>query len=69
LRNDVRAFLNQMEIKHPGSKFTLLRSAEKLRASMGCEVELSELHECVKCGDPTPHELCEACVMLEAVAA
>jgi uncharacterized protein (TIGR00269 family) len=69
LRNDVRAFLNQMEVKHPGSKFTLLRSAEKLRASMGHDVQLSELHECVKCGDPTPHDLCEACVMLEAVAA
>ena len=68
LRNDVRSFLNQMELKHPGSKFTLLRSAEKLRASMGRDIQLSELQACVKCGDPTPHELCEACVMLEAVA-
>jgi len=69
LRNDIRTFLNQMEIKHPGTKFTLLRSAERLRAQMGADVQLLDLHECVKCGDPTPHELCEACVMLEAITA
>jgi uncharacterized protein (TIGR00269 family) len=69
LRNDIRNFLNQMETKHPGSKYTLLRSAERLRSQMGSEIALSELHECLKCGDPTPHELCEACVMLEAIAA
>ena len=32
LRNDIRAFLNQMEQKHPGSKFTLQRTAERLRS-------------------------------------
>ena len=69
LRNDIRAFLNQMNIKHPGIKFTLLRSAERLRAQMSGDVQLSELHGCVKCGDPTSHELCEACVMLEAIVA
>lgn len=69
LRNDIRSFLNQMEIKHPGTKFTLLRSAERLRAQMGAYLSYPELHGCIKCGDPTPHELCEACVMLEAIAA
>jgi len=68
LRNDIRAFLNQMNLKHPGIKFTLLRSAEKLRAQSE-DPQLSELHECVKCGDPTPHDVCEACVMLEAITA
>jgi len=69
LRNDIRSFLNQMEINHPGTKFTLLRSAEKLRELMDEDVALSELHECVKCGDPTTHELCEACTMLQAILA
>jgi uncharacterized protein (TIGR00269 family) len=69
LRNDIRSFLNQMEVKHPGSKFTLLRSAERLRDLLDRQVALSDLQECAKCGDPTPHELCEACVMLEAIAA
>jgi len=67
LRNDIRNFLNAMEIKHPGSKFTLLRSAEKLRDQLSRGIALSELRECAKCGDPTPHDLCEACVMLQAI--
>jgi uncharacterized protein (TIGR00269 family) len=68
LRNDIRAFLNQMEQKHPGSKFTLQRTAERLRELFAESLPLSELRECGKCGDPTTHELCEACVMLMAIA-
>lgn len=68
LRNDIRAFLNQMEQKHPGSKFTLQRTAERLRSILAETTPLSELRQCAKCGDPTTHQLCEACIMLEAVA-
>ena len=68
LRNDIRNFLNQMELKHPGIKFTLLRSADRLRDQMGADLPFSELRECLKCGDPTTREFCEACTMLEAVA-
>ncbi len=67
-RNDIRAFLNQMEQKHPGSKFTLQRTAEKMRELLAEAAPLSELQQCQRCGDPTAHELCEACIMLEAVA-
>jgi uncharacterized protein (TIGR00269 family) len=67
LRNDIRAFMNQLEQKHPGSKFTLQRTAERLRDTLTETTPLSELRECEKCGDPTPHQLCEACVMLQTV--
>jgi uncharacterized protein (TIGR00269 family) len=69
LRNDIRSFLNQMDLNHPGSKFTLQKSAEKLRTLLAAETPLAELQECERCGDPTPHELCEACLMLGAIAA
>ena len=69
LRNDIRTFLNQMEQKHPGMKFTLQRTAERLGEVLGKAAPISELHECTRCGDPTPHELCEACLMLEAIVA
>ncbi len=68
VRNDIRAFLNQMEQKHPGIKFTLQRTAERMRELLAETAPLSELRECERCGDPTPHELCEACLMLQAVA-
>lgn len=69
LRNDVRNFLNQMEQKHPGTKFTLQRTTESLREFLGRTTPVSQLNECAKCGDPTPHQLCEACLMLDAIAA
>lgn len=69
LRNDIRAFLNQLEQKHPGSKHTLQRTAERLRDTLAERAPLLELHQCQQCGDPTPHQLCEACVMLETIAA
>ena len=69
LRNDIRAFLNQLEQKHPGSKFTLQRAAERLRDTLTETTPIMELGQCEKCGDPTPHKFCEACVMLETMAA
>jgi len=69
LRNDIRNFLNQLDQKHPGSKFTLQRTAERLRELLSRTAPVAELNECAKCGDPTPHQLCEACMMLDAIAA
>jgi len=69
LRNDIRAFLNQMEQKHTGTKFTLLRSAERLRELLAKSAPSVGLNDCEKCGDPTPHRYCEACNMLETVTA
>jgi len=69
LRNDIRTFLNLMEQKHPGSKFTLNRTAERLRELLEASTPISSLSDCEKCGDPTPHRLCEACTMLQEIAA
>ena len=68
LRNDIRNFLNEMEQKHPGTKFTLQKTTEKLRELLERTAPVSQLNECVKCGDPTPHQLCEACLMLNTIA-
>jgi len=69
LRNDIRNFLNQMEQKHPGTKFTFQSSAKRLRELTARTMQVSQLNECAKCGDPTPNQLCEACLMLEAITA
>ena len=69
LRNDIRAFLNQMDQKHPGTKFTLQGSAERLRELLTENGHDVELNDCEKCGDPTPHRFCEACIMLETALA
>jgi len=68
LRNDIRTFLNQMEQKHAGTKFTLQKTAQKLREQLSTTIQPLQLRDCEECGDPTPHRLCEACIMLEAIS-
>ena len=69
LRNDIRTFLNQMDQKHPGTKFTLQRTTEKLRELLADAAPAVELNECITCGDPTPHQYCEGCLMLQTIMA
>lgn len=64
LRNDIRAFLNRMEEKHSGMKFTIFRSAERIRPAIEKIAETQELRGCRRCGEPTTSMTCTACQML-----
>lgn len=65
LRNDVRTTLNRIEHRHPGTKFTIFRSIEKVRPALEASIEKEELQECKLCGEPTSGENCKACEMLK----
>ena len=65
MRNDIRLFLNRMEQKHSGTKFTIFKSIEKIRPAMEKMVTKEELTECVECGEPTTGETCKTCEMLK----
>ena len=65
LRNDIRFFLNRMEEKHSGMKFTILKTAEKVRRNLKEPFEKEVLKECLKCGEPTTQRICKACQMLQ----
>jgi uncharacterized protein (TIGR00269 family) len=65
MRNDIRLFLNRMEHKHVGTKFTVFKSIKKIRPGIGKMVRREELTECVKCGEPTTGEICKTCEMLQ----
>lgn len=64
LRNDVRVMLNRIEHKHPGTKFTIFRSAERIRFVLKDVIEKKELRECSLCGEATTSEVCKACEMI-----
>ena len=64
LRNDVRNMLNRIERKHAGTKFTILRSMERIRPSLESMVKEEGLQECKICGEPTVREICKPCQML-----
>jgi uncharacterized protein (TIGR00269 family) len=63
LRSEVRGFLNRLEAKHPGIKFTLYHSFEKLKPLVRGGVK-AEISRCELCGEPSSKPLCEVCNML-----
>jgi len=65
LRNDIREMLNRIEERHPGTKFTIFRSMERLRDSLKASMALTELRSCLRCGEPTTGAVCEVCKMLD----
>lgn len=67
MRNDLRVFLNRMEEKHPGIKFTILKSAEKLQYALEKLKPEVRLQECSLCGEPTTQNICQTCRMLQRI--
>ncbi|MFQ6137288.1 MAG: TIGR00269 family protein [Candidatus Hydrothermarchaeales archaeon] len=64
-RGEIRDFINQLESNHPGIKFSILRGYEKILPSL--DVEQRSLRRCIKCGGPTPQDICKACALLDAL--
>ncbi|MBN2335397.1 TIGR00269 family protein [Candidatus Bathyarchaeota archaeon] len=58
MRSDVRRFLNRMEVKRPGTKFTVYQTGLKMRKGEG---RATVLGKCIICGSPTPGRVCRAC--------
>ncbi|MBI4174321.1 MAG: TIGR00269 family protein [Candidatus Aenigmarchaeota archaeon] len=60
-RRDVQTMLNDMEQKYPGTKNNIINFYRKLPA---IPIETSPM-ACTKCGEPSSHEVCKACELLE----
>jgi uncharacterized protein (TIGR00269 family) len=67
-RTDVRTMLNRIEERHPGTKFTIFNSMEKLRPAIEELAEGEGLAECARCGEPTTEKICRTCRMLEQLS-
>ncbi len=68
LRSDVLTMLNRMEEKHPGTKFTVFRSMERIRPALETLAQETEIRECKLCGEPTAEEICKPCEMLQELS-
>jgi uncharacterized protein (TIGR00269 family) len=66
-RNDVRAFLNDMEYRRPGTLLAVLRSSEAMVAAFRSAPVDWQLSLCEKCGGPSPSRICKACELLDMV--
>ncbi len=63
-RRDIRNFLNYMDAKRPGIKFSILSSLDRLREMLE-KVYVPTLGTCKICGTPSSSEICAACKVLK----
>jgi len=63
IRFEVRDFINDMEKKYPGMKYTILHTFDRIlpyiRKASGRES--GEIRLCARCGEPGSGEVCKAC--------
>ena len=64
IRSEIRSILNEMELKHPGIKFNLLRSYLKITSNL--KIEAKRL-VCSLCGYPSSNPICGVCTILSGL--
>jgi uncharacterized protein (TIGR00269 family) len=64
-RAEVRDVLNEVELRHPGTKYALIRGLERI-LPLTRRVPF-ELSECARCGEPAVATLCQTCDILEKI--
>lgn len=66
-RNDVRAFLNEMEYRRPGTLLAVLRSSETMVSAFRNVPTEWQYFSCEKCNNPSPTRICKTCEMLDTI--
>jgi uncharacterized protein (TIGR00269 family) len=64
LRGEVREMLNNFEIRHPGTKYSLLRGFDKLAGALAKELPPARIEKCRICGETCTEDVCQACKLL-----
>lgn len=62
VRRDVQGFLNSMEDKSPGTKIQVVRFLDSAR-----QRKSKIVNKCSECGEPTVHEICNACNLVRSI--
>ncbi len=64
LRNEMRSMINAIEENHPGIKYAVYGSKEKIVTALNKNLRNSEFNICNECGNPSSSNLCEVCRLL-----
>ncbi|MBI4177052.1 MAG: TIGR00269 family protein [Candidatus Aenigmarchaeota archaeon] len=68
IRFEVRDFLNDVESRHSGTKFSFLRTFDAMLPVIresASRAGLVEITECESCGEPCSGEICKVCELLD----
>ncbi|MEM3030974.1 MAG: TIGR00269 family protein [Candidatus Micrarchaeia archaeon] len=66
-RNEVRNFLNEVEAKHPGTKFKVVNALLSARRALAGSIA-GPLERCPACGEPSSGGACRRCEMTASLA-
>lgn len=66
-RSDVRDLLNELEIKQPGTKQSIIDNFLKMLPTLQKEFSKGSPKSCEVCGEPTSGTVCNACLMAELI--
>jgi uncharacterized protein (TIGR00269 family) len=65
IHTEIRDFLNDFDVKHPNTKFIILRMFDRMKPYIVRALPSFSPKKCKVCGEPTPGELCKTCELLE----
>jgi len=69
MRSDIRQFLNDLENKHSGMKFTIFKTFEKIKANLDSMNLNYDLSHCEICHEPTSGKICRPCSIIGTLGA
>ncbi len=64
LRNEIREMINNYEVRHPGTKYSLLKGFDTI--SQALQQDGMRVMPCQRCGEPSSNAVCMACRFLES---
>jgi len=68
IRRNVKRVMDELEGQHPGIRYQILESSEKLSEALikGLDPK-GDIKDCTVCGEPTSGEVCNACTLLKEI--
>lgn len=64
LRKEIRISLNEFELNHPGTKYSLLRGFNYLGSLLNNNIYTGKTNYCKSCGEPCNGNTCQSCKLL-----
>lgn len=64
IHSEIRDFLNDFEVKHPNTKFMILRMFDRMKPLLAGAAQEFEMQRCGVCEEPTSMKICKACELL-----
>lgn len=62
LRNEIREMINNYEVKHPGTKYSLLGGFDAISEAL--RPACKQVVQCSRCGEPSSEAVCKTCRLL-----